>query len=741
MMRVITRKIRGYLEIEFQSDRLLPNLTSGLLIGFTEIIFAVSLGSLIFSGGLAPFLPYGVGIAIASLAITTIIITLTTSVPGIVTGLQESPSVIQGLIVAGLFASLTSTKETDGLNSILAVLAFTSLLTGLFFLALGYFKLGGLVRYVPYPVVGGFLAGTGWLLVQASISVMTDFPLNLSSIPLLIHPDQLLRWLPGTILALILVFSLKRIDHFLTMPGILTGAIIIFYATLLVSGTTIEGAVQRGLLLGELSAEASWQPLRISELTATNALLRQIGNISTIFILSVLNLLLNTTGLELAIERDIDINHELKVAGFANMLSGLFGGMVGYQTLSESTLSYRLRGRGRIVGLVSGIIPVITLFTGASVVVFFPKLILGGLLLFLGLDFLIEWLITGWSKLSRIDYGVVVLILIVIASTDFLTGVGVGLLSTVLLFVANYSRINVVHHALSGVEIHSNVERYNHQWQKLKELGDHTHILELQGYIFFGTASALLECIRARVKEKNRLPVRFLILDFRRVSGLDSSAIFSFKKCRQLAESQNFNIVMTHISPRIREKIRRGGLFDDSRKVSLFPDLDHGLEWCEQCLLDMAAIPNVQKPESLWERLVAQGFPEEKICQLMKYLEPIQVETGGYLVRQGDEAKDLFLIESGKVSIYLEMGDQKRIRLQTLSERVVVGELGLYIDFKRTAAIIAEESCSAYRLSKSALVEIKQQDPDLAAAIHEFIACILARRLADTTRLLAVLDQ
>jgi SulP family sulfate permease len=287
----------------------------------------------------------------------------------------------------------------------------------------------------------------------------------------------------------------------------------------------------------------------------------------------------------------------------------------------------------------------------------------------------------------------------------------------------------------------SNVERFNHQWNNLLELGDHTFILELKGYIFFGTASALMERIQARVNDRNRLPVQFLVMDFHRVSGLDSSAVFSFIKCRQLAESQDITIVLTHISERIKNKFTRGGLLEDCDRVRLFPDLDHGLEWCENRILDRVTFPEVQLPESLGERLVDQGFPKQKIKQLMKYLERIQVEPGGYLIQQGAEAEDLFLIESGKVSVYLELGNQKRICLQTLSERVVVGELGLYIDLKRTASIIAEENCMAYRLSKAALAEIKQKDSDLAAAIHEFIACLLARRLADTTRLLAALDQ
>jgi SulP family sulfate permease len=628
------------------------------------------------------------------------------------------------------------------------VLIFTSLLTGLFFLVMGFFKLGWLVRYIPFPVVGGFLAGTGLLLIQASFGVMTDLPLTLPNILVLMQPDQLIRWMPGVIIAIVLLTGLKKIDHILIMPGIIIGAVLLLYLVLLVTGTSIDEAIQRGLLLGEFSKEATWQPLRIAHLFSINwkLILGQSGNIASIFTLSIMSLLLNATGLELAIERDIDIDHELRAAGVANILSGLGGGMIGYQALSESALSFRLGARGRLVGVGIGVITILILFTSASILTFFPKMILGGLLLFLGIEFLVEWVISGWKKLSRIDYSIVMLILIVIATTDFLMGVGIGLLATVLLFVVNYSRVGAIHHTLSGSERRSNVERDERQWHKLQELGDHTYILELQGYIFFGTAYALLEKIQSRINDQNRLPVRYVILDFQRVSELDSSAVFSFIKCRQSAETHNIIILLTHVSEKIKHKLALSGLLDDDslddkRNIRLFPDLDHGLEWCEDRLLGKAKFPEMRVPTTLDERLVDQGFPQNMIPQLMKYIERVNIEADGYLIRQGDVAEDLYFVESGRLSIYLEMGNDKKMRLQTLSRRTVVGELGLYINLQRTASIIAEGTCVAYRLTKSDLAEIKKKDPDLAAAVHEFIACLLARRLADTTQLLAALDQ
>jgi len=739
----IAREPQSGLHNEFQSNRILSNLTTGVLIGFTEIIFAVSLGSLVFSGDLAPHLPQGISIALASLAITTIFITLTSSVPGIVTGIQENPALIQVVILTGLLGTLTLSSESTRLSTSLAILTLTSFLSGLFFLLLGIFKLGGLVRYVPFPVVGGLLAGTGWLLVQASFDVMTGYPLNISNIPDLFELNQLIIWLPGLVLAFVLVHGLKRVDHIFTVPGIVIGAILLFYVILLVTGTSIDTAISRGLLLEEIPKSNTWQPIGMRDLVNADwkAILGQSGNIATILVMGVLSLLLNATGLELAIHRDININHELRSAGIANLFSGIGGGMVGYQALSESALSYRLGARGRMVGLFAGIIPIVMLFSGLPLLTLFPKMLVGGLLLFLGLDFLIEWGIGGWAKLPKTDYFIVLLILVVIATTNFMTGVGIGLLATILLFVMNYSRINVIHHILSGAELRSNVERPEQHWDVLRKLGKHIIILELQGYIFFGTAYGLLERIRERVTDPTNSTIRFIILDFNRVSGLDSSAVFSFIKCRQLAESHNITILFTDISKKLRKKIRLGDLFDDVTCIKTNSDLDRGLEWCEDRLMKEAGLLPMQVPTSLSERLADQGFPANKLNKLMPYLERIQLEKGEYLIHQGEQAVDLYLIESGRLSVYLELDDEKRIRLQTFSMRSLVGELGLYASQERTASIIAEEICVVYRLSTTAMAEIKEKDADLAAAFHAFIASTLARRLADTTRLLAALER
>ena len=724
------------------SGSALPLFTASIIIGISEAIFAMSVSSLIFSGKLAPYLARGIGIALVTAAVTMISISLFSSIPGVIGSLQDSPSVILALIAAALIQTSSFASEKE-LNTVLVIIPISALLTGVFCFGLGLLKLGGLVRFFPFPVVGGFLAGTGWLLVQGSFASMLDYPISVQNIWALLQPDQLFLWVPGVIFAIVLFAGMKYYRHYLTMPVILLSAISVFYLGLAVAGISIEHAVRQGLLLGELQEVIIWQPLSLKNVLAADwsAILSQSGNISIILILSLISLLLNTSALELTFEKDIDFDRELRAAGAANILSGLSGGMVGYHTISASVISYRIGARNRLVGLFAGLFCGLMLFAGARWLTLFLKAILGGLLLYLGLEFLDEWILRSRKKLIPLDYFVVIGILVVIATTDFLIGVAVGLGATILLFVINYSQIRIVRHTLSGADLYSNVERSDFHRRKLKELGAHILILELQSFIFFGTANSLYAQIKARLSDTQQASVSYIILDFCRVSGLDSSAVFSFIKCKQIAEANETTLILTNLSDRIYRQLEAGGLYKDATNLRTFPDLDRGLEWCEEQLLESAGMIGMPVPSTLIDRLGDGGFKEKDASKLITYFERVEIAEGEYLIHQGEESNDLYLVESGQLSIYLELENENYLRLQTTGTRTVIGEIGMYLGTTRSASVIANEPTVVYRLSKIALAEMREDEPDLAATFHEFVARQLAERLVDTTRLVSTLSR
>ena len=723
-----------------RATHLVPNLTAGLVLGFSEVIFSVSIASLIFSGPLQAYLPRGITMVLMTSAVSILCTALLASLEGVISGIQDNPSVLLAVAVASLVSVVGAGPQL--LPTVIALILTTTLLTGGFLLLLGYFRLGGLMRYIPYPVIGGFLAGVGWLLVRGSISATAEYPLSLDTLPALFQPDQLIRWVPGVAFGLALFVGVRRIKHYLAMPGILLAGLVAFSLSILVSGLSLEEAAARGLVLGQMGVNAVWQPVHVQELAQANwgAVVAQAGNIGAIVILASLTLLLHISGLEITLHKDLDLNRELRTAGITSLVSGLLGGMIGYQDLGYTVLNYRLGARGRLAGIVAGLVCLGMVIAGVSLLAYVPRALLGGLLFFMGLNFLDEWVVEGRKKLGRADYGVVLLMLGIIAVTNFLVGVSIGLILMVVTFVVNYSRTNIFHHTLSGAEVTSNVERNAYQRRELAKLGQHVYVLELRGFIFFGTANSVLEHVRARVHDANQEPLLFLILDFRRVTGLDSSAMFSLTKVKDLADTHDFTLAFTHLSDEARGELERNGLVIDER-IRFFADLDHGLEWCEEQLLAVTLVTAKLIPFVLEYQLAELGFKKADGTKLRAYLEKIQLKEGEYLIHQGEPFHDLYFIEMGQVSIYLEMEAGKRVRVHTPGTGTIVGELGFYLDVPRSASVIADYNTIAYRPTQRAMDEMKANDPALAIAFNELMLRVIAERLVGSNRTLTALNR
>jgi SulP family sulfate permease len=371
---------------------------------------------------------------------------------------------------------------------------------------------------------------------------------------------------------------------------------------------------------------------------------------------------------------------------------------------------------------------------------YFPNLVLGGLLLFLGLDFLVTWVYDAWFKLPITDYLIMILILIVINTIGLLEGVGLGLVLAIILFVVDYSRINVVKHTLTGTTFHSNVSRPRLHQQLLRRKGHWLYILELQGFIFFGTAQKVLDMIRQRIDDRNLPPVRFLVLDFRLVNGFDSSAVLGFAKMKQLTEARGLTLVFTHLSPKMQRQMKKEILREgEKRSLQVFADLDHGIEWCEdQMITTFKSLDFGATPLTLMKQLKEALPPSVSAAHLMTYFEEKKAEQGEYLIRQGEESA-LYFVESGQVTVQLEGGDGKITRLRTMRSGTVVGELGFYLRQKASASVIADEPCTLFYLPAKKLKEMEKDAPEIASALHKFIAGILSERLIDTNDALQAL--
>lgn len=719
------------------TNEIVSSLVSGIVIGILIIFLEVSFAAMVFSGELQGALPHGIGFYLLGSLIMGLVLTFASSFVPIIAIPQDSPTAIIATITVAIIARLAGNDPGHVFNTVVSLLLFSSVFTGIFFWLMGRFNLGRLVRFIPYPVVGGFLGGTGWILVLGGVGVMTEAPLGLQ----LFQWEILLRWLPGVLFAVVLFVMLRRFEHFLVMPALLVSGVLLFYLVYYLSTGSLASAGQSGWLLGPfpeggllrfMALRIFFGPHQFTILWDTMV------NFGSIIVISTISLLLNASGLELIAGEDRDLNRELKVTGIANIIAGLGGSPPGYHTLSLSALGKKLGANSRLVGVFAFSIIGITLFFGASTLSIFPRMIAGSLLIYLGISFLYEWVFEAWFKLPKLDYFLIWLILIIIASVGFLEGVAVGIVVAVLLFVVNYSRVNVIRHAISGANFPSYVVRPRLYDQLLRQRGDSIYTLELQGYIFFGSADRLVKHIRERIEDTSLPQLRYLLLDFRLVTGIDSSTALSFTKLNHLTKNHEITLVFTKISEEyldiLGEELRK--------ELIIFENLDQGIIWCEEKMIEVfTEVGLVAKPKTIlqiiedsltpeteeqdWLETLIPGSkqePSKRASRLLKYLTLIDADDGEYLINENHEIEGLYFIENGQVREFASRDDGTKVVLSMLETGTAFGTIDHTAENIASTNYVTNEPCKLYFLSLENMKRMEEEDPQLALVLHRILA-------------------
>ena len=709
----------------------IPSLIAGTISGIIFVVSAMALAALIFTGPLSSYLPQGIGILLVGSIIFALFSALTATYPLILSAPQDIPIAILALMAVSIGAGINGQMVAEeAFQFIFVAIGVTSVLVGLFFWILGRFRLGKLVRFIPFPVVGGFLAGTGWLIVKFSFTMMTDMDLTLVNLEHFIESDIFFQWFPGLVFAVVMLLAGRRFSHYLLTPGILTGSIILFYGIMFAQGFTFGELENRGFLLGPFPEGGLFPgfPFEYVPDFRWDLFLVHLPAIATMMILSAISVLFNYSGLELIVKEDFDLDKELKLTGYSNILAGIAGTPAGYLTLSETSLAYNLGSRSRLPSIIVAVFCGIALLIGAQALSIFPKVILGGLLLNLGLEFLVEWLVDTWKRLHKSDYLVIVLILIVIGTVGFLEGIVIGLLMSIALFVINYSKVEVVKYELTGKTFNSNVERSEYLRKILDDNGDQIFILPLQGFIFFGTANKLLQRVLDRIESDTSNSMKYLLSDFRQVTGMDSSAVNSFNKLKIMAENHQFHILLCGLDQDINEQLLIEGLIpDDSNTIQTFVDLDHGLEWCEEQI-----IQTVLKDSGDLDRLRDNSQFRNMLSDISKYLEEQDVPADMVIIEQGKKAGGIYFLESGHFTVRLDSGKEKQIRLKTLGPGTIVGEVSLYLGSKASASVVTDVDCRIYYLSKENFKKLQLEAPEKTTMLHSYVVKLLSDRLAES---------
>ena len=477
--------------------RLALLVLTAVAVGAFTVTLNLSVAAIIYQGDLARFIDRGIALTLLGTVPMALLGTFVLGYRGTICQPQDAPAIVLSL-AAGTIAVLPGERA---FATTAALVVVTSLASGLCAWLLGRHAPRVRRTLIPYPVLGGFIAATGYLLVAGGLGIAIGAPVELGHLGPSSRRATSLRWLPWAIGAALLTALLRRTPNPLLLPVGLIVAAGVFYLVLAVAGLGIDEARATGLLLGPFPAgrlpavaRAAGSPRAID----WGMIVEHVPAILAIVGLTAATALLSAAALEVVTGERIDPDSDLRGIGLCN-LAGAFGGAsVGYHVLSTTMIAKTTGSRGRANGLIAGGASLLALFVGAQAIAVLPVGLFALLILVIGFSMLLEALVDHRRSLRPSDYVVVLhdpggyrhdRVPLGCRGRDPRGGAASS--------CSRFARVDPVRLETTVARMRSRVERSEADQAWLEATAARRAVYVLAGYVFFGTAQRLVSRIEA----------------------------------------------------------------------------------------------------------------------------------------------------------------------------------------------------------------------------------------------------
>jgi SulP family sulfate permease len=465
----------------------------------------------------------------------------------------------------------------------------------------------------------------------------------------------------------------------------------------------------------------------------TSFVLSVVPQLLTIAFLALLTQSMSLSALMAAGSHDLDTSREMEDMGAGNVLNALIASPPGSTDVIASTLYEEFGASSRWMPIVSSLVCVVMAVFGSYIIPWMPKLLVGATVFLFAYQLFYEWMYENVRGFQPIDFAIVLIILGTVIFVGFMPGIAVGVLLALLLFVMRYSMISAIQGQYSLAGYRSSVERSQSANLVLDQYGNECLVYTLRGFLFFGTANAILDTIRddAKVRTSN---YRGILLDLKRVTGMDISALNTFVQIKTLCEISGVQLMYSGVSMETRKSLLMMNAV--SRNVDeplIFPDADYAVEYMEDGLLE--AYDGGALEKSVRDHLLRIFDDAEKVDVLMAAMERVEVDEREKLFEQGERDTGLFILDQGTMTALISTEHDGWKRVKKFRPGSLIGEMSAYTpDGLRTATVVANEPSVLYHLTSEKLAELDTENLMLSASIHELVARTLGNRITYMNR-------
>jgi SulP family sulfate permease len=637
-------------------------------------------------------------------------------------------------------------------GSALLLMLLLGLLAGLLQILFGTVRLGQLIKYMPYPVVSGYLSGVGLIIIGSQVPIFLGAPKGTHIWASLAAPNlwQWQSWIVGavTIAVMLLAPRFTRIVP-AAILALLAGMLAYFalgatVAPSLLSldnnsfvvgrlGGGVEGSIADAMMArlhaaGDISLD---QVMYIAVPALTLAVLLSIDTLKTCMVLDALT------------HSRHNSNRELIGQGLGNTVSALIGGMPGAGQMGATLVNMSSGGVTRVSGVIEGVLALAAFLALGTLISWVPVAGLAAILIVVGIRMIDRHSFQFLRQRSTIlDFVVIAAVVAVALTASLIAASGTGIVLAVFLFIREQVGGTVVRRKVSCSVTFSKRVRTHEEMEILVARGERGVVVELQGSLFFGTANQLYTALEPELKTRD-----YLILDMRRVQSVDVTAVHMLDQVKDTLAERNGYLLFSQLPKNLpsgqdmQSYFDQVGLVRPESPVRVFGELDEALEWVEDRILEDAICElGDQAPLELTELELFKGRKAETMAALEQCMEKRSCKAGDKIFRLGDAGDEIFLIRKGAVRIMLPLSEKQGHHLGTFGRGAFFGEMSFLDGDVRSADAVAFTDTELYVLSRKTFNSLAEEHKKLAVSFMEGIASVLASRLRYTNAELRVLE-
>jgi len=408
-------------------------------------------------------------------------------------------------------------------------------LAGAFMVVMGVLRIGQYIKYIPYPVVSGFMTGIGVIIIILQFFPMLgyDSPKTISEILRNIQdPLQNVHWtsLGLTALTMLIVYIFPKLST--VVPSTLVALIVVtLMAELIPIDVKIIGDIPSGLPAFHFDLFTAITDINLVLMPAV-----------TLAALGAIDSLLTSVVADNVTRTSHNSNKELIGQGIGNMVAGIIGGIPGAGATMRTLVNIKSGGTTRLSGIMHGVFLLFVLLGIGSLASQIPIPVLSGILLTVGISIVDRRGLSHIGKITKTDAFVLIIVLILTVFVDLLQAVAAGMIISSVIFIKQMGDITQKDSTSTSIQTSKEAEKLHDRYHIPLEIRPFVSIKRINGPLFFGNSEYFLQ-LGKKVPDE----IAVLVIDMKRVPYIDQSGLYSLESIVLSLEQKGIQVYLLHL--------------------------------------------------------------------------------------------------------------------------------------------------------------------------------------------------